>query len=685
MSEDFLSSSLQFVKGVGPLRAAELARAGYHTYWDLLRHFPFRYEDRRDTTPIGSIEGRAGEKVVVRGRIAALDWHRARHRRLTLVKVLLTDDTGFIPITFFNQAYLRDTFKVGMEITVYGKVSVKRELTLEGPRWELATTPHGVTGRVVPIYPAIGPFSTTLVGRFIGQVLDKMPEGIPDPLPADLLNRKDLPAFRKALFDLHHPPSLEEHKRGRDRLIFDELFTYELSLLLNRKKRDTAGSGPAIAITDAIRKRAREVLPFKLTQGQRDALREIVLDMASGKPMQRLLQGDVGCGKTIVAAIAAVVAMENGFQTAYMAPTSILAEQHHERLSRLFAKSGTTVRLLTAGTPAAERRKILKDLASGAIRFMVGTHALLEPPVEFQHLGFCIVDEEHRFGVRQRKALREKGDSPHYLVMSATPIPRTLTLTIYGDMDISTINQMPPGRRKIKTYLRTEEKRPDIYAFIRDQAAQGRQAFLVYPLIEESENFDAKALTAHVKEVAAAFPDLRVGMLHGRLPYREKDAVMRAFAAGEIQVMVSTTVIEVGVDVPNAAVMLVENAERFGLSQLHQLRGRIGRAEHASYCILMAGSGASEDSLARLRIFEKTDDGFVLAEQDLDLRGPGDLLGLRQWGLPKFRAADIFKDRVLLTDARKTAQSWLDGHTVPECEALLKRLLMLWDFQEGIL
>jgi ATP-dependent DNA helicase RecG len=494
-----------------------------------------------------------------------------------------------------------------------------------------------------------------------------------------------VPDLRGALFDLHRPPSLQEHERGRDRFIFEEFFTYELSLLLNRRKRDTLAKGPRIQITDAIREKVRRALPFKLTQGQKDAVREIVLDMASGKPMQRLLQGDVGCGKTIVAAIASVVALENRFQTAYMAPTSILAEQHFERLAQLFSSSGYVIRLLTGGTPASEKKEILKGLKDGTIHFAVGTHALLEAPVEFRDLGLCIVDEEHRFGVHQRQVLKEKGETPHYLVMSATPIPRTLTLTIYGDMDVSSITEMPPGRLKIRTYLRREAKRPEIYGFIRKQVREGRQAFLVYPLIEESENFDAKALTVHYDEVAAAFPDLTVGMMHGRLPYREKDAAMKAFASGATHILVSTTVIEVGVDVPNAAVMVVENAERFGLSQLHQLRGRIGRSSHKSYCILIAGTHAGEESLKRLQIFEKNDDGFVLAEEDLNLRGPGDLLGLRQWGLPRFRAADIFKDRETLIKACKAARGWLDAQPLPECEVLLKRLLKLWKFEEKII
>ncbi len=672
---------LRFLKGVGPKRAEALREAGCSTGWDLLSHLPFRYEDRRDVVPIASLST-PGERYAVRGRIVALDGRQARHRRLFILRLLVTDGTGFLPVVFFNQRWLTDVFQEDMELVFYGRLSARRELSLDNPRWELAAAPRGETGRVVPVYPALAALNSRQIGLLIGQVLDRCPLPLPDPLPPELMAEQALPSLERALKDLHRPETLEAHEAGRRRLIFDELFTYELALLLARRKRDLAASGPRIDLTDAVRARVRDILPFKLTNGQKEAVRVIVHDMASGRPMRRLLHGDVGCGKTIVSAIAAVAAIESGHQAAYMAPTAVLAEQHYARLAALFARSGYGVRLLTSGTSAADRRETLKGLADGSVHLAVGTHALLEDPVAFRSLGLCVIDEEHRFGVRQRLRLRAKGDSPHYLVMTATPIPRTLTLTLYGDLDVTAITEMPPGRTKVKTLLRPEGKRPEALAFVREQVAAGRQAFVVYPLIEESENFEARALTAHFDVVAAALPGVPVAMLHGRLAYREKESVMRRFAAGELGALVSTTVVEVGVDVPNATVMLIESAERFGLAQLHQLRGRVGRSTHKSWCVLLHGAEASEESLQRLQLFEATDDGFALAEEDWNLRGPGDLLGLRQWGLPRFRAADLFKDRPVLERSRKAAARWIADHPIEECETLVQALYRYWTFEE---
>jgi ATP-dependent DNA helicase RecG len=673
---------LRYLKGVGPKRAEALAADGCATGWDLLSHLPFRYEDRREVVPIASLR-EPGRSYAVRGRVTAIDWRQARRRNLFILKLLVADESGFIPVTFFNQRWLLDVFEEGMTLFLYGKLTARREWSLDNPRWELAAAPKGETGRVVPVYPAAGGLNSRQLGLLIGQVLDRCPSPLPDPLPADLAAAEGLPPLEKALRDLHRPETLEAHEAGRRRLIFDELFTYELALLLARRKRDLASAGPRVDLTDAVRARVREVLPFNLTDGQKEAVRAIVHDMASGRPMRRLLHGDVGCGKTIVAAVAAVAAVENGHQAAFMAPTAVLAEQHYARLAALFARSGYAVRLLTSGTPAAERRAALAGLADGSVHLAVGTHALLEDPVDFRSLGLAVVDEEHRFGVRQRLALRAKGASPHYLVMTATPIPRTLTLTLYGDLEVSAIREMPPGRTKVKTVLRPEGKRPEVLAFVRERIAAGRQAFVVYPLIEESENFEARALTAHYDAVAAALPEVPVEMLHGRLPYREKEAVMRRFAAGATGAIVATTVVEVGVDVPNAAVMLVESAERFGLAQLHQLRGRVGRSSHKSYCVLLHGAEASEESLQRLQLFEKTDDGFALAEEDWRFRGPGDLLGLRQWGLPRFRAADLFRDRPVLERARKAAARRLGDRPLQECEALARALYDYWTFEEA--
>jgi ATP-dependent DNA helicase RecG len=498
------------------------------------------------------------------------------------------------------------------------------------------------------------------------------------------LNLRGWPARAAALLAVHFPPAdvaAEVLNRfdtpAQQRLIFEEAYAFQLGLLARRRHSSLDRKGLQIKVDDRIRASARAVLPFRLTPGQRRALKEIVDDQQRPQPMNRLLQGDVGAGKTIVALLAALVAMENGSQVAFMAPTEILSEQHYLNIVRLLEKSRFRVALLTGAVPAAVRRQLRAEIESGAIHLVVGTHALVQGDVRFRQLGFVVIDEQHRFGVLQRATLRAKGQHPDVLVMTATPIPRTLALTVYGDLDVSVIRDLPPGRLPIRTIAKPESRREEIYTFVRGQIESGRQAYVIFPLVEESDKIDLKAATEMADHLAHdVFPSLRVGLLHGRLRADARDRVMKAFVAGEIEILVSTTVVEVGVDVPNASVMMIEHAERFGLSQLHQLRGRVGRGIHQSFCCLLYQSPLSEEARARLKAMTNTTDGFEIAERDLALRGPGDFFGTRQAGVPTFRLVDLVRDRELLAVAHQEAARWLD-HAAPDA-ATLGGLLEHW-------
>jgi ATP-dependent DNA helicase RecG len=491
---------------------------------------------------------------------------------------------------------------------------------------------------------------------------------LPDPLPVAVRSRQQLIDRRRALAEIHFPPSgtsLDELQRFRApaqrRVIFEEFFLFQVGMVLRRRKADVERKPRPVVVTDDIRESARRVLPFRLTGDQKKSIAEIVADMKRPQPMNRLLQGDVGSGKTIVALMAALVAMENNLQVAFMAPTEILAEQHFITIRRLLEQSRFRLALLTGATAARKRREVQAELAAGSIHLVVGTHALVQDPVAFHELGLVIIDEQHRFGVMQRATLRAKGLHPDVLVMTATPIPRTLALTAYGDLDTSIMREMPPGRYPIKTIAKPEARRDEIYEFVRRQLDDGRQAYVVYPLVEESAKVDLKAATEMADHLAQdVFPAYRIGLLHGRMKQDAKDRVMGTFARGELDVLVSTTVIEVGIDVPNAAVMIVEHAERFGLSQLHQLRGRVGRGPHKSYCILLYQSPLNEQGRARLKALTETNDGFEIAERDLQLRGPGDFFGTRQSGMPTLRVGDLLRDHQLMEDARREAVSALD-------------------------
>ncbi len=545
-------------------------------------------------------------------------------------------------------------------------------------------------GRIVPVYERVGSLTTKLQRRLVWQALEAMPDEVFDPVPAAVLSRLNLPSRAAALRAAHFPAgdvggdALNAFRSPPQvRLIFEEFFLFQLGVALRRRAIAEERKPFVPVVTDRIRDAARQVLPFALTAGQKQASREIVRDMELPQPMNRLLQGDVGAGKTMVALLAALVAMENGLQVAFMAPTEILAEQHLLTITRVLAPTRFRVGLLSGRTPVAERRRVLAELAAGSIHLIVGTHALIQDDVAFSKLGLVIIDEQHRFGVVQRSQLRRKG-MPDVLVMTATPIPRTLALTTYADLDVSMMRDRPAGRKPVLTTVRPESRREDVWSFVREQVAAGRQAYVIYPIIEDSDKIDVRAATAMAEQLSTeVFPDLRVALLHGRLKREMKERVMASFAANETQVLVSTTVIEVGIDVPNATVMVIEHAERFGLSQLHQLRGRVGRGGEQSHCILLYQSPLSDDARERLKAIAETNDGFALAERDLQLRGPGDFAGTRQSGLPTLRIGDLLRDHDLLEQAREEARHWL-AHA-PSSHPVLTAATRSWESRFGLI
>jgi ATP-dependent DNA helicase RecG len=694
---DPLQGSLQYLKGVGPRRAADLQRVGLVTVEDLLYRFPIRYEDRGSFSTISSL--RPGTAASVVGEVVSSGVRPTRRPRFKIFEILLRDDTGAIRAIWFNQPFLADVFHRHQRVILYGKLELTSHgLQLQNPQYEILKaddpgdgddeTIH--TGRIVPVYEKTGNLTTKMQRLLVHHALEQLPETLPDPLPAVVRSRAQLIDRRRALGEIHFPPPdapLDELQRFRSpaqrRVIFEEFFLFQVGMVLRRRKADADRKPRSVEVTDEIRESARRVLPFKLTGDQKTAIGEIVGDMKRPQPMNRLLQGDVGSGKTIVALMAALVAMENRFQVAFMAPTEILAEQHFITIRRLLEDSRFRLALLTGATPARKRREIQAELAAGSIHLVVGTHALVQDPVAFRELGLAIIDEQHRFGVMQRATLRAKGLHPDVLVMTATPIPRTLALTAYGDLDTSVMREMPPGRHPIKTIAKPESRRDEIYEFVRRQLDEGRQAYVIYPLVEESSKVDLRAATEMADHLAQdVFPAYRVGLLHGRMKQDEKDRVMGGFARGELHILVSTTVVEVGVDVPNAAVMIVEHAERFGLSQLHQLRGRVGRGPHQSYCILLYQSPLNEQGRARLKALTETTDGFEIAERDLQLRGPGDFFGTRQSGMPTLRVGDLLRDHQLMEDARREAVAALDDPH--QAEALATFVRSSWEARFGL-
>ena len=680
-----LQTDVRYIKGVGETRAAALARLGIHTLRDLITFFPRGYEDRTLMRPIRELV--PGENACVRAMLAAdPTGHRISGGR-TIVKARAVDDSGSLELTFFNQDYRKSGLHRGETYIFYGRVegtSLRRQMI--NPILE----PEGrrqLTGRIMPIYPLTAGVSQLLLSRAVRQGLDACRELLPDVLPDEVRRAHQLCYIGFAYENIHFPASPEALETARRRLAFEELFLLTCGLqLLRSRRRDVAGPACRALDMEPFYKR----LPFALTGAQRRAVGDAVADMCAGRPMNRLCQGDVGSGKTMVAAACIWFAAENGWQSALMAPTEILARQHYENLAPLFARFSLRCALLTGSTRAKERREILAGLQSGEIDLCIGTHALLTPDVQYSRLGLVVTDEQHRFGVNQRAALSQKAENPHMLVLSATPIPRTLALIIYGDLDVSVIDELPPGRQKVDTFAVGESYRRRVYAFLRKQVAAGHQVFIVCPLVHSGEEVpdERKAVTAYAKHLQEeVFPDLRVAVLHGKMKPKEKDAVMSAFAAGESDILVSTTVIEVGVDVPNANTMVVENAERFGLSQLHQLRGRVGRGSAKSYCILLSDT-QSEQTRQRLKVLTQTNDGFRISEEDLRLRGPGDFFGQRQHGLPALQIADLSCDMRVLTEAQQAARELMARDpelTDPMHAALRARIHELFELKSDSL
>jgi ATP-dependent DNA helicase RecG len=687
-ADEVLATPVQFLKGVGPRRAADLERAGLVTVEDLLYRFPLRYEDRSRLQAIGSLK--PGRPASVTGRIVACGLRSTRRPGFKIFEAAIDDGSGSLRAAWLNQPFLKDIFVRGQQLVLYGVVEMRGSASLQitNPQYEILDDEDGETihtGRIVPVYEKTGAVTPKMQRRLVWEALQRVPADLPDPLPEEVRLRLGLPSRYAALYATHFPP---EDLRvdalnlfataAQRRLIFEEAFLFQMGVLARRQVAAAEHKPVAVTVNDRIRESARAVLPFRLTADQRQALKEIVDDMQRPRPMNRLLQGDVGAGKTIVALLAGLVAMENGLQVAFMAPTEILAEQHFVNISRLLQPSRFRVALLTGSTASAARREQLAEVAAGSIHLVVGTHALVQGDVAFKQLGFAVIDEQHRFGVLQRATLRAKGLHPDVLVMTATPIPRTLALTVYGDLDVSMIRTMPAGRLPVKTLAKPESRRDEVYAFVREQLDAGRQVYVIYPLVEESAKIDVKAATEMADHLAQEiFPAYRVGLLHGRMKADAKDRVMKAFAGGELQLLVSTTVVEVGVDVANASVMIVEHAERFGLSQLHQLRGRVGRDRHQSYCFLLYQSPLTDEARERLQAMTDTTDGFEIAERDLTLRGPGDFFGTRQAGVPTFRMVDLVRDRELLDLAQQEAGQWF-AKSSPTASGL-DRLLANWE------
>ncbi|MGQ9901766.1 MAG: ATP-dependent DNA helicase RecG [Fimbriimonadales bacterium] len=673
-----LETEVQYVKGVGEKVAQVLSKLNIYTLGDLLFHLPRRYEDRRYFRKIA--HARSGDAITVSGKLVTVD--NVKVRNLTLTKAYLDDGSGVLELVWYNQPYMKDTLNKlrNSQIVAYGVVKESPYgLQMETPEWEDLPTgadPDSLlsVNRIVPIYPLTEGIRQKRMRQILWNAVQHA-HIAPDVLPPSVRQRVGLMPLPDALQQIHFPDSEEVIDSARQRLVFEEFFLMQLGVGMQRQ-RTRHERGIAMRIdTERLNEMLHRLVPFELTNAQKRVIGEIWSDMALPHPMNRLLQGDVGSGKTIVAAAAILAAVDNQYQAAMMAPTEILAEQHYINLHRLFQPLGISVELLVGRLSNKQRQQARERIAAGRGMVAVGTHALIQEEVSFARLGLAIVDEQHRFGVLQRAALRDKGIMPHVLVMTATPIPRTLTLTLYGELDVSIIDELPPGRKPVRTHWKTPEERLRVYEGVRKLIQDGRQAYVICPLIDESDKLQVRAAEAMAEHLQKdVFPDLRVGLLHGRMKPAEKEAVMDAFRAGELDILVSTTVIEVGVDVPNAAAIVIEDADRFGLAQLHQLRGRVGRSEHQSYCVLIANP-KSDDGQRRMEIMTRTNNGFLIAEEDLRLRGPGEIYGTRQSGMPSFRVADLVKDMHLLEVARQEAFHLLEQDPDlrrPEHAALLE-------------
>ena len=672
-----LSDSVQFVKGVGPQRLRLFHRCGIFTIEDLLYYFPRRYEDRSHIKPISKLK--VGDFETVRGKILTLGV-RPTKSKLKIFQLAVSDGTGIIYATYFNQNYLKRFFKVGDEVILSGKVSLFKTLQMNSPDYELISDEKEKihSGRIVPIYPLTENLNQRFFRKVAKQAVDKYFYLVKDILPPEIKRKENLIDIKEAIKNIHFPQNFLEQEKARERLVFDEFFILQVGIALRRqylKKISPAKKKEEINKRNLVAQ-FKKVLPFKLTPAQQKVIKEIEKDIKSRRPMNRLIQGDVGSGKTIIAIYSLLLVLERGSQGAFMAPTEILAEQHYWTLQKLLLPLNINIGLLISELSAKIKKETLRKIREGEIDIVVGTHSLIQKDVEYKDLGIVIIDEQHKFGVEQRRQLRKKGIAPHCLIMTATPIPRTLALTVYSDLDISVIDELPEGRGNIFTYWIEEEKRMKLYNFIREEIQKGRQAYIVYPLIEKSEKMDLKDVQENFQKLKKIFSDFNLGLLHGRMSKAQKDEVMHYFAQKKIDILVSTTVIEVGIDIPNAGIMVIENAEHFGLSQLHQLRGRIGRGPFKSYCFLL-GEPKTEEGIKRLNSIVSSQDGFQIAEDDLRLRGTGEFFGERQHGLPELKIGDILKDVRIMERAKNEADELVkrDYHLLLPEHQLIKREL----------
>ncbi len=650
-----LDSPVQYIKGIGPRRALYLKRLGVETVRDLLFLVPRRYLDYSTIVKIRDLK--INTEATTIGRVFRIDIKRTG-RRGEIINLLLKDDTGCIVLRWFNRPDLKNKFKIGDWLMVAGKVTFFYGKQLINPLYEILgseeTTKENITGNIIPIYPLTEGISIWDIRRALSIAIELCLDEVEEIIPTTLIEKNGLPYLRNAISDLHFPRSIEVAKSARDRLVYDEFFYFEL-ILARRKALTQTQTGVALPEKKILTKRFIDSLNFALTPGQEKVISEIAQDMAKAKPMNRLLQGDVGSGKTVVALYALLIAVENGYQGAMMAPTEILAEQHYINHSSLLNTLGIKSVLLTSSIKGQSRDEIINQIRTGDADIVFGTHALIEEGIDFRNLGLAIIDEQHRFGVMQRAALVNKGVNPHFLVLSATPIPRTIALTLYGDLDISTLTEKPAGRGEVITRLVSENEKAGVFQFVRNEIQKGRQAFVVCPIIEKSEKLELKSATEVHNEISRIFSDFSVGLIHGRLSTSERIQKMSEFRNGAINILVATTVIEVGVDIPNATIMLILHPERFGLAQLHQLRGRIGRGAEKSYCFLLLSKFVVQETYERISFFAKNNDGFALAKKDMQLRGPGEILGKRQHGLPDIKIGDLEQDQDLLFLARDDA------------------------------